>query len=75
MRVKLFAVFMTILMVSTLGIAQDVVSDVGKAAKATGRVTEKAAKGIEKAAKVSANGTEKAAAKTGHGVEKVVTKI
>ena len=43
MKVNLIAVLITILTIGSLGIAQDLVSDVGKAAEATGHVTEKAA--------------------------------
>lgn len=90
MKAKFLTVFMTILMLGTLGFTQDVVSDVGKAAKDTGRVTEKAttktAHGTVKATKVTAKDTEKAAEKTAsatgkaakttaHGVKKVFTKI
>ena len=90
MKTKLLTVFMTILTVSTLGFTQDVVSDVGKAAKDTGRVTEKAAqktahftvkatkvtaKDSERAAEKTASATDKAAKTTAHGVKKVFTKI
>src|SRR5450432_213489 len=74
MRVKLLTVFMAILTVSTFGFAQDVVSDAGKAAKETGRVTEKAAQktahATVKATKVTVHGSEKAATETGRGSEK-----
>jgi hypothetical protein len=75
MRVKLLTVFMAILTVSTVGFAQDVVSDLGKAAKDTGRVTKEAAQktahGTVKATKVTVHGSEKAVAETGRGSEKV----
>jgi hypothetical protein len=80
MKAKLLTVLETILALSTVGFAQDVVSDVGRSARATGRVTEKAATktahGTVKAAKATvhggekvAGGAEKTAAKTGHGVK------
>jgi hypothetical protein len=90
MKVKLFMVFITVLTLGTFGVAQDMVSDVGRAAKDTGRVTEKTAQetahGTMKATKATVHGTEKVAGKTAdvtdkaakgtaHGVKKVVSKI
>jgi len=67
-------VLVTILALGTVGLAQHVVSEVEKAAKTTGRVTEKAAKkiahGTVKAAKETAQRGEKAASETGRGTEK-----
>jgi hypothetical protein len=76
MKAKLLTVLETILALSTVGFAQDVVSDVGRSARATGRVTEKAATktahGTVKAAKATVHGGEKAASETGRGTEKAV---
>src|SRR5216684_8479712 len=80
MKVKSLITIAAILTLGTFGFAQDVASDVGKAARVTGQVTEKtagktthgavsaakkAARGGEKAAK----GTGKAARATAHGTE------
>jgi hypothetical protein len=74
MKAKLSAFFITIFTVGVFAFAQDVVSDVGNAAKDTGRVTEKAARktahGAVKATKVTVHGSEKAATETGRGSEK-----
>src|SRR5207249_10226033 len=74
MKVRSLTVLVTILALGTVGLAQHVVSEVEKAAKTTGRVTEKAAKkiahGTVKAAKETAQRGEKAASETGRGTEK-----
>jgi hypothetical protein len=74
MRLKLFTAFMTVITLATIGFAQDVFSDVGKAAKGTGRVTEEAATktahGTAKATKGTVRGTKKAATESGRGTEK-----
>ena len=73
MKVKLLIVFMVILTVSTFGLAQDVVSDVGKAAKDTGRISEKVAHktahGTVKATRMTVRGSEKVATETARGSE------
>jgi hypothetical protein len=74
MKVKLSVVFTAILTFSTLVVAQGMASDVGKAAKDTGRVTGKAAQktahGTVKATRVTVHGSERAAVATGRGTEK-----
>src|SRR5258708_16657676 len=76
MKAKLLTVLETILALSTVGFAQDVVSDAGRAAKATGRFTEKAATktahGTVKAAEATAHSGEKATRETRRGTEKAV---
>jgi hypothetical protein len=74
---------------ATVGFADGVATEVGKAGKTTGKATAKAAektakgtargsedvaKGTEKVAKGTAHGTEKAAEKTGHGVKEAAVK-
>jgi hypothetical protein len=74
MKVKLSAVFTAILTFNTLVVVQGMASDVGKAAKDTGRVTGKAAQetahGAVKATKITVHGSERAAVATGRGTEK-----
>lgn len=65
MRSKLSMLLAVILALGVVGFAQDAASDVGKAAKDTGKATETASK-------KTAHGTEKAAEKTGHGAKKGV---
>src|SRR6267142_3040496 len=80
MKLKSLITLVAILTLGTFGSAQDVVSDVGKAARVTSRVTEKTAgktaHGTMTAAKKTAGGGEKAAKEAGkaarataHGAE------
>jgi hypothetical protein len=81
MKFKHSIVLVSILALGAIGSAQDVASDVDRAAKDTGRVTEKAAKetgrrvkdgvkGVDKGTKDAGRATEKGGKKTGRVITK-----